>query len=225
MRSDTKNAGAVHAVGKGNRFVGYDEGKRIARKPAVLFVAKTFSIAYFREMEQGIREAFREIGSDYELIVRAGKEEDDVDGQSDILTSFAMRHRVTTSFRLTGVILAPAGYNPALRDGIKQLDYADIPIVIVDTNISRLSMLADTNAKIDAIFAANDQMALNDSKKSIRGPQLTATLDHDPKEIGKEAVNALRYHWLHKEVDLRVLIPVKRDLAKAHADDSTTSSH
>jgi len=318
-----ESEGTVSSVGDGRRSVDFKEKRRDARKLAVLFVAKSFTVPYFRDMEYGVREAFREIASDYELIVRAGRGEGEVKDLCDILISFLIRHRVTNNFRLHGVILAPGGAGAELVDAIKQLNYADIPIVIVDANTSQLESLSDTvriltsigsnnfqsgalaakilathlprggrvlvlngargeetagerrrgfldairqintgDAKyavmewgadglrdqarsatrriigsmrrIDAIVAANDHMALgamegirsapknvpkpaviigydaiDEARKAVDNGQLTATLYHEPRDMGRKAINVLRDFWAHKEVRREILIPVK----------------
>jgi ABC-type sugar transport system substrate-binding protein len=152
----TESKGAVSSVSGGDSAFDYDKNRRNKPKSAVLFVAKTFTSAYFRDMESGVREAFREIASDYDLIVRAGKEEDDVDGQGEILTSFIIRHRVTNTYRLAGVVLAPAGSNTVLIDAIKQLNYAQIPVVILGTRMIR-SSLERANAQILTVIGSSDK--------------------------------------------------------------------
>ena len=313
----------VSTAGDASRSVDVTKKRRNARKEAVLFVAKSFADPYFRDMEYGVREGFREIAGDYELIVRAGRGEGDVKELGDILISFLIRHRITNNFRLHGVILAAGGVGAALVDAIKQLNYADIPIVNVDTNISQFELLPDkvriltfigsndlqggalaanilathlprggrvlvlngasgeetanerrrgfldairqintenvkyavmewtadglrdqarsatrriiaSMRRIDAIVAANDHMALgamegirsgprnfpepaviigydgiDEARKAVDNGQLTATLYHEPKDMGRKAINVLCDLWAHKEVKPQILIPVK----------------
>src|ERR1700681_1805069 len=64
----------------------------IAERNTVLFLAKTLGNPYFREMEDGVVDAARKVPL-IRLESRAGKKEDDVSGQRQILESYLLHAR------------------------------------------------------------------------------------------------------------------------------------
>ncbi|HTQ12542.1 MAG TPA: sugar ABC transporter substrate-binding protein [Rhizomicrobium sp.] len=112
------------------------------RNGVVLFVAKTFSNPYFREMRDGIQAA---IQSDTRIRAEmtAGTKEDDVSGQRAIIESYLARASGAGGYNLVGIILAPAASNTELTDLIRRMNDMRIPIVVLDTAIAPSALSRD----------------------------------------------------------------------------------
>jgi ribose transport system substrate-binding protein len=102
---------------------------------AVLAVVKTLDNPFFQEMVDGFRTA-ADSSKQIELLIRSGKSEGDAAGQRQVLEAvYNERVKGQSAPKLVAVILTPASSADALVQSIKQFRDADIPVIIVDTQV------------------------------------------------------------------------------------------
>lgn len=113
-------------------------GKKKDKKPEVFLLLKTADNPFFRDIEKGTSE---NLMNKYELKVRAGKNESDVQYQLEVLQAIIAEAKADTSI-VAGVIITPATSGSGLISQLQELHKLKIPIVVVDSKIDS-TMLRD----------------------------------------------------------------------------------
>lgn len=114
------------------------QGQPSTDRRVVLVVVKAIDNPFFVEIVRGVTDELKRRGMTADLLVRSGAQEGDVTGQREHLESAIARYLSATSGgRLAGLVLTPSGSGDELTSQIQRLRAARVPVVLLDTRISK----------------------------------------------------------------------------------------
>lgn len=117
----------------------------------VYLLLKTADNTFFRDIEKGASE---NIMHKYDMIIRAGETESDVQTQLENLNNIVLEAKADSS-SIAGVVITPASSGSSLIPAFKELNSLKVPIVLVDTKIDINLLSANGLADIPYVGSSN----------------------------------------------------------------------
>lgn len=102
------------------------------QKKEVYLILKTLNSPFFTMIEKGAQENINK--EKYELIIRAGRSETDIDFQIRTLKLISENENL---MNIAGVIITPSSSDKELLPYIKKLIDSKVPVIIVDTKVNK----------------------------------------------------------------------------------------
>lgn len=128
-------------------------GKENGKRKKIYLLIKAADNSFFREIEKGVSEnTMRK----YDLKVRAGKNESDVQYQLEILQAIATEAK-SDSANIAGIIITPTTSGSGLIGPLQELHKAGVPIVIVDSKIDSIVLNRAGLSDLPYIGSSNKQ--------------------------------------------------------------------
>lgn len=104
----------------------------------ILLVLKTVDNPFFVDMEKGVKDELSKAGLKIELVTKSGQNEGDVGGQRIVLDSqFDQNVANRAQPLIKALILTPASSGADLVQSIRRYRDANIPVILLDTEISK----------------------------------------------------------------------------------------